>query len=363
MATIRDVAQVAGVSIATVSRVLNESSRVSDTTRKRVWAAFDELDFVPNSAARSLTTRRTNVIGVFLPDLFGEFFSEVIRGIDQAARRESLQTLISSSHADTQAMLNAARSMLGRIDGALVMAPDEASAEAIERIRDRFPVVVLNPRFEPKDCHSVSVANFEGSHSVVSHLLKLGHGPVAMIKGPHGNADAETRLLGYRAALREHGYEIDPGLEIEGDFTESSGYQAAGAVFRHPGRPTAVFAANDSMAIGVLSAFHTMGIVVPRAVAVAGFDDITIAHYLNPSLTTAHVDAFRLGEEAVRLLLSPSEDSYEHIVLPCPLVVRDSCGANHLWESGRIREPHSIVRTIHDSSQEDPVDIMRRPRS
>ncbi len=345
MATIRDVALAAGVSIATVSRVLNDSSRVRETTRQRVWAAFDDLDFWPNEAARSLTRRRTNMIGVFLPDLYGEFFSEIIRGIDHAARRGSLQTLISSSHADTNAMLIAARTMQGRIDGAIVMAPDEGSAEAIDRIRSRFPVVLLNPRFEVAGSATISVANFAGAHAVVKHLLHLGHDPIAIVKGPPGNVDAEERLRGYRRALADAGIAHDSTLELAGDFTESSGYQAAGLILRHPLRPRAVFASNDSMAIGLIGAFASMGIDVPRAVAVAGFDDVAIARYLTPPLTTAHVDAYRLGEEAVRLLADEATDgpAPEHVMLPCPLVVRESCGACH--PSTIERQPHEETRT------------------
>jgi len=339
MATIRDVAQLAGVSIATVSRVLNDSSRVLPSTRQRVWAAFDDLDFSPNGAARSLTTRRTNVLGVLLPDLYGEFFSEVIRGIDLGARREGLHTLVSSAHAEAETILSAARSMRGRIDGAIVMAPDASTAEAIHRIRDRFPVVLLNARFEVPGCSSISIANYEGAHEVVKHLLRLGHGPIAILKGPPGNIDAEERWRGYRRALEEAGIEYDASLELAGDFTESSGYRAAGEILRHPRRPTAVFASNDSMAMGLICSLENMGIDVPRAVAVAGFDDVAIARFLTPPLTTAHVDAYRLGERAVALLLtalSDPEGAQKHETLPCPLVIRETCGAHHVWESGRV---------------------------
>jgi LacI family transcriptional regulator len=338
MATIRDVAQRAGVSIATVSRVLNESTRVSESTRQRVWAAFDDLDFSPNGAARSLTTRRTNVLGVLLPDLYGEFFSEVIRGIDLAARREGLHTLVSSAHAETDTILSAARSMRGRIDGAIVMAPDASTAEAIHRIRDRFPVVLLNARFEIPGCSSISIANSDGAYDIVKHLLRLGHGPIAILKGPTGNIDAEERLRGYRRALEEAGIEHDASLELNGDFTESSGYRAAGEILRHSRRPSAVFASNDSMAIGLMCSLGNMGIDVPRSVAVAGFDDVAIARYLTPPLTTAHVDAYRLGERAVALLLSAlskEKSDQKHETLPCPLVIRETCGAHHVWESGR----------------------------
>ena len=145
MATIRDVARESGVSIATVSRVFNNSSLVSEDTAKRVMEVAARFDYWPNSAAQSLTTNRTNTLGVLLPDLFGEFYSEVIRGIDSLARRESYQIMLSSSHADNEEILMAARSMLGRIDGLLMMAPEDASADTVTRIRKRVPLVLLNP--------------------------------------------------------------------------------------------------------------------------------------------------------------------------------------------------------------------------
>ncbi len=211
MVTIRDVARAAGVSIATVSRVFNGSSRVSEETRKAVRAAASKLDYWPNSAARSLTTNRSQVLGVLLPDLFGEFFSEVIRGIDHAARREKLQILVSSSHADTDALLAAARSMRGRIDGLIAMAPDKGSAKAIHQITRKFPVVLLNPRFATNGCSAVSIANFEGARAMVNHLTGLGHRDLAMITGPSGNVDAEERLRGFRTALADAGLEPRSG--------------------------------------------------------------------------------------------------------------------------------------------------------
>jgi LacI family transcriptional regulator len=329
--TIRDVAREAGVSIATVSRVFNSSDRVSEDARSRVRAASSKLDYWPNVAAQSLTTSRTHALGVLLPDLYGEFFSEVIRGIDQAARREKYQILLSSSHADTHDLLSAARSMRGRVDGLVAMAPDKGSAAAIDQIAKSFPVVLLNPRFQAKGCGMVSIANLDGAYAMVDHLVRLGHSEIAMIKGPKGNVDAEERLRGYRKALRDAGLEPRPALEIQGDFTESSGYQAAAEILQSSPRPTAVFAANDYTAIGLLSALHAAGIDVPQEMAVAGFDDIAISRYVNPPLTTVHVDAFELGQRAIRLwistLHSASPASRSHEVLPTTLVVRNSCGS------------------------------------
>ena len=335
MSTIRDVAQAAEVSIATVSRVLNGSPRVSEDARERVWAAADRLDYWPNTAARSLTTRRSQALGVLLPDLYGEFFSEVIRGIDVAARDVHLQVLISSSHANTKEVLTAARAMRGRIDGLIIMAPDEGSIEPIHRIARRFPVLLLNPRSPVEGCSSVSVDNFSGSRALVEHLMQRGHRRIAIVKGPEGNLDAEDRLRGYHHVLAAAGVGTDAGLELDGDFTESSGFLAGARILAMTERPTAVFAANDSMAIGMLRAFRERGVRVPEDIAVSGFDDIAIASYLNPALTTVHVDAFELGRRAVHLLLPALATSApletQHEILPAPIIVRESCGSRAPW--------------------------------
>jgi LacI family transcriptional regulator len=341
LATIRDVARAANVSIATVSRALNGSARLSEDARRRVSKAAAELDYWPNGAARSLTTRRTHALGVLLPDLYGEFFSEVIRGIDHAARQERLQVLISSSHANTDEVVSAARSMRGRVDGLIVMAPDE-TAEAMDRIAQRFPVVVLNPGFEVERCCTVSVANFAGAYALVEHLLRLGHRRVAVIKGPPRNVDAQERFRGYEKALVDAGVHPTSTLEIPGDFTELSGYRAVQDLIRIVPRPSAVFAANDCMAVGLLSALSAAGIKVPQEMAVAGFDDIAIARYLSPPLTTVHVDAYELGARAVRLLISNKQSLdpalCSHEIVPSHLVVRQSCGSQALLEE-RISEP------------------------
>ncbi|MFN8177857.1 MAG: LacI family DNA-binding transcriptional regulator [bacterium] len=351
MATIHDVAQLADVSIATVSRVLNGNLRVSEQSRQRVMAAASQLDYWPNGTARSLTTRSTRVLGVLLPDLYGEFFSEVIRGIDQAARAETLQVLLSSSHANTEAVLAAARSMRGRIDGLIMMTPDVESAGAVELIQRRFPVVLLNPRSPVAGTDAVSIANFEGARAVTQHLLDLGHTAIATIRGPVGNVDSDERLRGYHQAFRDAGLETPRSLELPGDFTEVSGYRLAAELLQRKPRPTAVFAANDSMAIGLLSALGSLGVGVPGDLSVVGFDDIAIARYMNPPLTTVRVDAYGLGQQAVRLMTTraqaPASVPSRHAVLPAPLVVRRSCGSPAA-ESAPIGHPSAeSVGPVH----------------
>ena len=331
MATIKDVARDAGVSVATVSRVFNDSERVSEDTRRRVRTVAEKLRFWPNGAARSLITNRTHAIGVLLPDLHGEFFSEVIRGIDLAARREGMHILVSSSHSDIHELVTTLRSMRGRIDGLIIMAPERESAPAIRASAWDCPVVLLGPGTEVPDFDTVAIANHDGSYAVVRHLQRLGHKRIATVTGPAKNLDAVQRLEGYRAAMREGGVTNTRSLEIQGDFTEPSGYQAVGTLRQLSPPPTAVFVANDVMAIGVLGAYRDAGIHVPREVAIVGFDDIGLARHLTPPLTTVHVDAFQLGERALHRLLRHDRGepapSRSHEVLPTWLVVRDSCGA------------------------------------
>jgi LacI family transcriptional regulator len=346
LATIRDVAREAGVSIATVSRVFNNSSLVSEDTAKRVRQAAAQFDYWPNSAAQSLTTNRSNTLGVLLPDLFGEFYSEVIRGIDSLARRESYQIMLSSSHADNEEILMAARSMLGRIDGLLMMAPDDASADTVNRIRRRIPLVLLNPATDSAQNCSISIDNFSGAREAVNHLLNLGHRRIAMVAGPPGNGDANERLRGFTQALSDAGQDPEEAIVVQGDFREPSGFSAGIELMKCVPRPSAVFVANDSMAVGLLAALEGLGVDVPGDLAVVGFDDVDIAGYLRPPLTTVHIDAFALGQRAAQMMVneiqSPEKGTNHHIKLPAVLKIRRSCGAQPNWKVTE-RDKKSII--------------------
>lgn len=329
-ATIRDVARASHVSIATVSRVFNESALVSETTRRKVLAVASRLGYWPNGIARSLITSRTHALGVLLPDLSGEFFSEVVHGMDLAARERGFHLLVSRSSSNAEELSATVRSMHGRVEGLIVMAPDFDAAPAIRPWAGSVPTVLINPGHAPSASDSISIANAEGARLAVQHLLGLGHRSIAIITGPEFNFDSQRRCDGYRAALREAGIEPAPDLEFAGDFSEQSGYVAAERLLRAPARPTAIFAANDYMAVGALGALHDAGVQVPEDIAMAGFDDIPLAHYINPALTTVHVDIPGLGRRAVELLLDPREGpdagAARHETLPPMLVVRSSCG-------------------------------------
>jgi len=359
VATIRDVARAAGVSVATVSRVLNGSAPVREDTDRQVRTAAQRLNYFPNGAARSLITNRTHTIGVLLPDLHGEFFSEVIRGIDLASRLSGLHLLVSSSHAATDELVAALRSMRGRIDGLIVMAPEAAAPRLVRECALGAPTVLLNPGRVVRGCGAISIANYDGAFAVTRHLIDLGHRHIAVVTGPEGNTDAGQRLDGFRGALREAGLSAPDGYEVVGDFREPSGYEAASRLLQLKPRPTAVFVSNDRMAVGVLGGLSDAGLSIPADMALAGFDDIEVAQYVNPSLTTVHVDAYRLGERAFEQLMQQRDDPEAgngvHEVLPTTLVVRASCGARGETDANarvhRSELTNGAVRTANRASE------------
>jgi LacI family transcriptional regulator len=338
-ATIRDVARVSRVSIATVSRVFNDSPLVSEETRRRVRAAASRMGYWPNSIARSLITNRTHTFGVLMPDLHGEFFSEMIHGMDLQARSVGFHILVSRSSSSAEDLTAALRSVRGRVDGLLIMAPDLEGAGALREAASDVPVVLLAPPAPPEHfprCDTLGIDNAAGAHEVVRHLIRLGHRRIAHVAGPEHNSDARQRREGYRAALREAGLRPSSELEVAGDFGELSGYDAGLELLERAPRPTAVFVANDYMAVGVMGALEDAGLRVPRDVALAGFDDIPLARYLTPPLTTVHVDVLHFGQRAVEMLTdrlrAGSADEPRHETLSTTLVVRGSCGAQRSGE-------------------------------
>jgi LacI family transcriptional regulator len=330
--TIRDVAREAGVSVATVSRVLNDSGPVSEGARTRILEIAGRLRYAPNEAARTLISSRTSTLGVILPDLHGEFFSEVIRGLDQAAKASGYHLLVSGSHNDCAETEAALRAMRGRVDALVVMAPDANTAGVAAGIPHGVPVVLLNCPTVDGRADSIEIDNFGGAYAMVQHLAGTTRRRVAVIAGTPNNRDAAERLRGYREALRDLGIEQKAEWELGGNFTEASGYEAARRFVALRRRPEALFASNDSMAIGALSALHEAGLRVPNDVAVGGFDDIPMARYTTPPLTSVRVPMGTLGAEAVDLLVLAVRTEGRHravrTTLPTNLVVRGSCWGN-----------------------------------
>lgn len=333
-ATIRDVAAKAEVSVATISRVFNASAPVRDEVRERVIAAARELNYVPHAAARSLSIRSTATIGVVLPDLHGEFFSEVIRGIDLTARAAGFHILLSGSHADRTEMRAVLSALRGRVDGLIVMSPDLEPETLVADLPHGLPIAVLNSTVQ--GWPSITIDNFGGAREVVRHLGELGHQRIAFIGGPPLNIDAGERRRGYHAGLRAASLEA---IELDGRFTEESGYEAARTFLEQSPRATALFTANDAMAIGALSAFREAGVAVPDDVALVGFDDVPIARYLAPPLTTVAVPIAELGRSAFDVLhaLTRGEATPPNRKLKTSLVIRESCGSARVGRSAAAK--------------------------
>ncbi len=323
-AVMADVAQRAGVSYQTVSRVLNESPNVRGDTRKRVLAAIRELDYRPNSVARALVTGRSNTLGVVTFDttLYGP--ASTLLGIEQAAHDAGYAVSISSLRSLERSSVLAAIEQLRAqgADGVAVIAPVRAGVDAMRHVRPDFPVVAL----QAAPNASIPVATVDqraGAAAATRHLLSLGHKTVWHLAGPSEWKEAEERIEGWRAALAESGAPI-PKL-LRGDWTPRSGYELGKNLLEIPDL-SAVFVANDQMALGLLRRLREAGREVPRELSIVGFDDIPEAAYFAPPLTTVRQDFAELGRRCLHVLLGRIEGKPVplRVVVPVELVVRDS---------------------------------------
>lgn len=313
--TIRDVARAANMSVATASRALNGMDNVTEETRERILETARRLRYVPHSGARLLSTRRSDTLGMILPDLHGEFFSEIIRGADAAARGHDLQLLLSSSHDGVAAVTRALRSMQGRVDGLLVMSPHVDAGVLADNLSDALPVVLLNMRGHTGSHPRFMVDNYAGAVAIARHLAEHAR-CIAHITGPGDNYEAEDRRRGWLDGVKDR-----EGPVLIGDFTEASGFAAGCAIADMQPRPDAVFAANDDMAIGCLDAFAQRGVRVPEDILVAGFDDVPMARLTRPSLTTVSANIADLSRRALERLIrringSDAEEALQQDLLP-----------------------------------------------
>lgn len=323
-ATIRDVARAAGVSVATVSRALNDRGHVADAVRQRVREAAEALHYAPHPGARDLSSRRTGTLGVVLPGLHGATETALVRGIDDVAGAHGLR-LVLATHRDREDDQAAAIAALrGRVDGLLVKATGDAR---MLRELAAVPLVLLNGAAGP-GLPGIALNHHGGAVAMVRHLLARGHRRIAFIAGPAGRTAAMAREAGYRHAMDDAGL---PACVVPGGFDEASGAAAAGVLLADSTRPEAIFAGNDAMAFGALFAMARAGVRVPRDIALAGFDDVPLAALAQPALTTVRADMATLGARATRMLLDGADpDAAER--MDAPLVVRESCAGPAGWE-------------------------------
>ena len=328
--TIADVAKKAGVSIATVSRVWNGSTPVIGTTAERVKAAITELNYAPRPAARVLARRRTDTIGLVLPEISGAFFSAMLKGIEMGVREADLGLLIESTRAPHAGRMPYRAMGEHNTDG-LIIFPDGMDEKEIRRLNGLgFPMVLMH--LSPPEGLSipmVTIENKTGAKSLVEHLINVhDRKRIAFLQGPQGHADSVWRERGYHEALKGHNIQLDHALIGRGEFSASEARTMVQEMLKSGLDFDAIFCGDDEAASGALQALQEAGRRVPQDVAVVGFDDITFARYLNPPLTTVRAPTEQVGLEAVRLLVKVIiNQSYEQtVLLPTELVIRQSCG-------------------------------------
>lgn len=324
--TIRDVAAHAGVSHQTVSRVINGHERVTAETRARVEEAIAALDYQPNAIARSMARGRTGMLACIAPNLTDYTFASIIDGAEQAARRHDYFLLAAS--APDEAVFAALIDQLvtsRRVEGLIVINPYADGRH--KHLPHNVPVLFAGARPREDAITSVALDDVAAGETATTHLLQRGHRRVALITGPMAEDCSQDRQQGYEAALAAAGQPVEPALIVEGDWSAISGYEAFRALLQSGQRPTAVFAQNDQMAVGVMRAAIEHGITIPNQLSVIGVDDIPMASFYSPQLTTLRQDFAEIGRLAARLLRHALErpgKAPQHLQLPARLIVRQS---------------------------------------
>jgi len=330
--TIRDVAKRAGVAPVTVSRVMNDAPNVNAETRQRVEQAISDLGYVPNVAARSLRSRRTRSLAFVVPDITNAFWTTVARGAEDAAQSHGYSVLLCNTDENLtkqQRYLDIIVSQ--RVDG-IIIAPCSTDADQLATLRDHgIMTVVIDRRIEGWDVDTVCGDSLSGAYALTRHLIDLGHTRIAMLSGPKDTSTAEDRIEGYRLALEESGIEPDPRLIRRGGYSMPTGRDLAGQLLDEGLSPTAIFAANNSIALGVVEAAGARGLRIPADLALVCFDDYPYVASFFPFLTIVAQPAYDMGKQAAKLLLNRLESRVplepRHLVLPVQLVIRHSCGS------------------------------------
>ncbi len=325
--TLKQICEEAGVSKATVSRVLNNHPLVSKETREKVQEVIQRLKFTPNALARNLSLRRTDTIGVLFPWIFNGFFSTLLRGVDSAASELNYHVITSLSHdaGDENAM--ASRLLKERrIDGLILMAPS-LPADQIEELKSiDVPLVVLQREIADPEVNSVSVDNFDGGLKATAHLIERGCRRILAIAGPQGSLDSDRREAGYREALKQADIAFDPDLLIRSNFNKETAFTSFENFRRRFAMPDAIFCFNDEIALGMLKYLKTIGVRVPEDVALIGFDGIEFTEFAE--LSTLTMPMQEMGRQAVRLLIKQIEckekRTAEQLLLKGAVVERNS---------------------------------------
>ncbi|MEZ4706639.1 MAG: LacI family DNA-binding transcriptional regulator [Caldilineaceae bacterium] len=326
--TMRDVARMAGVSIKTVSRVVNEQGEIAVATRQRVIDAINELGYRPNRLARALITQRTHTVGLVIPDITNPFFPEVARGVQDLAQEYGYNVFICNTDGGAAATQQALYSLAEQGADGVIVFPAALSDDSLGEFADTFrPVVTINHFLEHLNVASVLVRNYDGAQIAVEYLLNAGHVAIGIIAADYPHRTTPRRVLAYMEALQKRGLPVRREWIAAGPTTLDGGYLLTHKLLAQYPEITAIFAYNDLMAAGAIGACKELGRRVPEECAIVGFDDIQLATVTTPTLTTMRVDKYALGRQAMARMLNMLEypsQQYAPVYIDMELVVRES---------------------------------------
>lgn len=329
MATMADVAARAGVSVATVSRALSgDPKRVSAPVLQRIIDAADELEYIPNNLARNMRSGRARILGLIISDIGNPFFTAAARGVEDVAQRHGYSLVLSNTDENPDRESASLSVMAAERAAGVIIATTNENGVALRRFHDMgMAIVAIDRHIADFPTDAVVVDNESASHEAVTHLVRLGHRRIALVGGPANADTARQRSRGYERALREARIPVEPDLVCRGDFRESAGLTMTRRLLELPEPPTAIFAVNNLMTIGVLEALREGGIEVPARISVVGFDDIPTAELLDPPLTVVEQPTYHVGARAAELLIRRLRDpdaAVQEVVLSARLIVRGS---------------------------------------
>lgn len=328
--SIKEIARLAQVSHSTVSRALRHSPLVNPETAERIRRIADEFGYCPSGPARSLVTRQTETIGVVVTSIADPFHADVVGGIEEAANERGFSVFLANSNADPQRELRVVRSFQQRrVDGLIVAASRVGALHLSALSRMRIPIVLVNNQHPSEFVHSVAIANSEAARAATRHLIALGHRRIAYLGDRFGYQSDTERFAGYRQALAEADLPFEPELVVHGNGKPDGTPPAMARLLELADPPTAVFCYNDMTALGALRYLRSRGLRIPEDLSLVGFDDLFLAEYMDPPLTTMRQPMWEMGRAAARMLfdLLEGKATVENLQMPAELVVRQSTAA------------------------------------
>ena len=328
--TIKELALKCGVSTATVSRAMNDDPSVKKVTKDKVLSFAKKLNYNPNLLARSFVTKKSNIIGLVMPDIYGEFFMEVIHGVDEVCYLNKYYTMVASSHGKRSTAEAIVDFMSRGIVGGIILMTPSIDDEIRKILQlNHLPIVVISGKRDFDRCDSISIDNYNGAYYLIDYLINTKKvKKIAHISGPLDNNDAVQRQRGYWNALEDNGIKINKNWIVEGDFTTVGGQSASSKLLKMQDRPEVIFAANDMTAIGCYLTARDLRLKIPVDFGVVGFDDIFVSQFLNPRLTTAHIPIYDMGKEAattlIKRMIKSEKNKFQHIIMPTELIIGGS---------------------------------------